>query len=161
MAYYREICSNVSLTRKCHNWSILLKGNNNKKHTSHKFLENKNKNKNHTSHTFHNIHMRINFNLIWPLDTNWSSMKYSMERSQSRKQAKISLYNHDYIHQKENMLANATLRPECKHFQSHRSPKEPLSYKFTTLHACNVQVVCFFFVFLFFFTHKRIHSILL
>lgn len=23
------------------------------------------------------------------------------------------------------MLANATLRPVCKHFQSHRSPKEP------------------------------------
>lgn len=28
-------------------------------------------------------------------------MKYGMERSQSRKQAKISLYNIDYIHQKE------------------------------------------------------------
>lgn len=75
-------------------------------------------------------------------------MKYSMERSQSRKQAKISLYNHDYIHQKENMLANATLRPECKHFQSHRSSKEPLIYKFTTLHACNVQVVFFVLFFL-------------
>lgn len=75
-----------------------------------------------------------------------------MERSHSRKQAKISLYNSDYIHPKENMLANATLRPECKHFQSHRSPKEPLNYKFTTLHACNVH---------FCFTHKRIHSILL
>lgn len=67
-----------------------------------------------------------------------------MERSQSRKQAKVSLYDRDYIHQKGNMLANATLRPECKHFQSHRSPKEPLSYKFTTLHACNVQL--FFFL---------------
>lgn len=37
------------------------------------------------------------------------------------------------------MLANAVLRPECKHFQSHRSPKESLSYKFTTLRACTVQ----------------------
>lgn len=56
-------------------------------------------------------------------------MKYGMERSHSRKQAKISLYNSDYVHPKENMLANATLRPECKHFPSHRSPKEPLNYK--------------------------------
>lgn len=50
-------------------------------------------------------------------------MKYGMERSQSRKQAKISLYNSDYIHQKENMLPNATLRPECKHFQVTDAPK--------------------------------------
>lgn len=76
-------------------------------------------------------------------------MKYGVERSQSRKQAKISLYNRAYVHQKENMPANATLRPECKHFQSHRSPKEPLSYKVTTSYMqCSV---CF--------THKRIHSI--
>lgn len=68
-------------------------------------------------------------------------MKYDVERSQGRKQAKISLYNRDYVHQKENMPANATLRPECKHFQSHRSPKEPLSYKVTTSHTCNVQFV--------------------
>lgn len=36
------------------------------------------------------------------------------------------------------MPANATLRPDCKHFQSHRSPKDPVNYKVTTLHACNV-----------------------
>lgn len=47
----------------------------------------------------------------------------------------------DYVHQKENMPANATLRPECKHFPNHRSPKEPLSYKVTTSHTCNVQFV--------------------
>lgn len=138
MAYYREIFSNVSLTSKCHNWSTVLK----RKQT----------NKNHTSHKFPQYTYEINFNLIWLLDTNWSLMKYGMERSQSRKQAKISLYNNDYIHQRKNMLANATLRPECKHFQSHRSPKELLNYKFITLHACNVH---------FCFTHKRIHSILL
>lgn len=74
-----------------------------------------------------------------------------MERSQGKKQAKINLYNSDYIHWKENMLAKATLRPECKHPKSQK-PKEPLNYKFITLYACNVH---------FCFTHKRIHSILL
>lgn len=125
MAYYRAICSNVSLTSKPHNRSVLLKGN---KQQQERNKKRKRKKKITLATKFHNIHMRINFNLIWLLDTNWSSMKYGMERSQSRKQAKISLYNSDYIHQKENMLANATLRPECKHFQSHRSPKEPLNY---------------------------------
>lgn len=148
LTYYRGICSNVSLTSVTTDQYYLKEGNNKR--------ENKKKKRKKLKITpatkFHNIHMRINFNLIWLFDTNWSSMKYGMERSQSRKQAKISLYNSDYIHQKENMLANATLRPECKHFQSHRSPKEPLNYKVTTLHACNVQ---------FCFTHKRIHSILL
>lgn len=43
-------------------------------------------------------------------------MKYGMERPRSRKQAEISLYNSAYIHQKENMPPNATLRPECEHF---------------------------------------------
>lgn len=114
--------------------------------------QNKKPNKIILATNFHDTQMRSNFSLVWLLDTNWSSMKHGMGRSQSRKQAKISLYNEDYIHQKENMLANATLRPECKHFRSHRSPKEPLNYKVTTLHACNVQ---------FCFTHKRIHSILL
>lgn len=64
-----------------------------------------------------------------------------MERSQSRKQAKISFYNSDYIHQQGSMLANAVLRPERQHFQSHRSPKELLNYKFTTLQACNGSVL--------------------
>lgn len=71
-------------------------------------------------------------------------MKYSMERSQSRKQAKISLYDRDYVHQKGDMLANATLRPECKHFQSHRSPKEPLSYK--SPHYMHAMFSFFFFL---------------
>lgn len=41
----------------------------------------------------------------------------------------------DYIHQKENMLANTTLRLECKHFQSHRSPQRTPKLQSHYMHA--------------------------
>lgn len=52
-------------------------------------------------------------------------MKYGTERSQNRKQAKISLYNSDYIQWKENMPAKATLRLECKHPKSQKPQRTP------------------------------------